>query len=355
MLEWLDIKMVVSAGVATVPTVDLAPFMADSGITVGEAPTAAQIEVAAQIDSACRLHGFVHVVNFGLSSDLERAAFAESSSLFALSDDHKRDMLVRISPQTNTGYSPYMHESLNRSRPADLKEAFNVRNPELHPNNFIGCTDTFRTTSLELWTTIAKATRRYAMACALALGVEPDFFTASLKEMDLCTLRFLHYPPLEAPNSKSTDTSREAIRVGEHTDFGFVTFLLLGEGAKGLQIKPVTGLEIGGEFGGEAGGWLDVPPQLRREEGVVGAIVNTGALLARWTNDKWRATAHRVIVPDASVAASHRYSIACFIDPDAGHLVAVDERFVQPGETPKYAPITGLDYLLSKLNEAQGK
>jgi isopenicillin N synthase-like dioxygenase len=207
--------MVVSAGVATVPTVDLAPFMADSGITVGMAPTAAQIKVAAQIDRACRLHGFVHVVNFGLSSDLERAAFAESSSLFALSDNHKRDMLVRITPQTNTGYSPYMHESLNRSRPADLKEAFNVRNPELHPNNFIGCTDTFKTTTLELWTTIAKATRRYAMACALALGVEPDFFITSMKEMDLCTLRFLHYPPLEVPNSKSTDTIEATLSLHE--------------------------------------------------------------------------------------------------------------------------------------------
>ena len=26
-------------------------------------------------------------------------------------------------------------------------------------------------------------------------------------------------------------------------------------------------------------------------------IVNTGALAARWTNDTWNATAHRVIVP----------------------------------------------------------
>ena len=77
--------------------------------------------------------------------------------------------------------------------------------------------------------------------------------------------------------------------------------------------------------------------------------------LCRFVSRSNVSTAHRVIVPDASVAASHRYSIACFIDPDAGHLVAVDERFVQPGEMPKYAPITGLDYLLSKLNEAQGK
>ena len=84
------------------------------------------------------------------------------------------------------------------------------------------------------------------------------------------------------------------------------------------------------------------------------ALVNTGACLARWTNDVWRATAHRVIVPSASVASKDRYSIACFIDPDAAATVAVDARFVRAGEAPKYAETTGRDYLLSKLREAQG-
>ena len=83
-------------------------------------------------------------------------------------------------------------------------------------------------------------------------------------------------------------------------------------------------------------------------------MVNTGALLARWTNDVWRATAHRVIVPNALVASTDRYSIACFIDPDAKAVVEVDPRFVPEGEDPKYPPTTGLEYLLMKLKEAQG-
>jgi isopenicillin N synthase-like dioxygenase len=82
--------------------------------------------------------------------------------------------------------------------------------------------------------------------------------------------------------------------------------------------------------------------------------VNTGALLARWTNDTWRATAHRVIVPSAAVAAAERFSIACFIDPDAQAPVTVDDRFVPPGEAPRYGPTTGLEFLLMKLREAQG-
>ena len=100
----------------------------------------------------------------------------------------------------------------------------------------------------------------------------------------------------------------------------------------------------GAGYGAVAAGAGDAP---------AGALVNTGALLARWTNDTWRATAHRVVVPDAAVAAAHRYSIACFIDPDAEAVVAVDPRFVPAGEAPRYEPTTGLAYLLMKLREAQ--
>ena len=77
--------------------------------------------------------------------------------------------------------------------------------------------------------------------------------------LDLCTCRFLHYPPCEPPNYSGV-LKKEAIRVGEHTDFGAFTFLLLGQGAEGLQMKPSEGSEVGGAAGGEEGGWLGVPP-----------------------------------------------------------------------------------------------
>merc|ERR1712113_658274 len=83
-----------------------------------------------------------------------------------------------------------------------------------------------------------------------------------------------------------------------------------------------------------------------------GAVVNTGALLARWTNDTWRATAHRVVVSDDDMATD-RYSIACFFDPDAGATVAVDPQFVQDGQKPRYNPITGSEYLQMKIDQAQ--
>jgi isopenicillin N synthase-like dioxygenase len=123
------------------------------------------------------------------------------------------------------------------------------------------------------------------------------------------------------------------------------TFLFVhpDHGPEGLQIKSVAGGEVGGGAGGEQDGWRDVVLPTTKEPVL---IVNTGALLARWTNDEWKATAHRVVVADAAAAARSRYSIACFIDPDSDALVEVHPRY---GADIRYKPIKSMDYLLMKL------
>jgi isopenicillin N synthase-like dioxygenase len=102
------------------------------------------------------------------------------------------------------------------------------------------------------------------------------------------------------------------------------TFLLLRDGAMGLQIRPVDFDEFysspdSSTVGKSDDGWLDCHVASEMPPGG-SALVNTGALLARWTNDVWRATAHRVIVPDAAAARHDRYSIAAFFDPDSVRL-----------------------------------
>ena len=63
-------------------------------------------------------------------------------------------------------------------------------------------------------------------------------------------------------------------------------------GAAGLQMKSVDGGEVVAD---EAGGWRDVVVP-ETDDDVV-AVVNTGALLARWTNDRWRARRRRRQTP----------------------------------------------------------
>lgn len=192
---------------------------------------------------------------------------------------------------------------------------------------------------------MTNAAKLLALACAIALNLPSDFFSKTIEDFNLSTMRVIHYPPSKyTPGETTGEMTSTALRVSEHTDFGLFTFLFTD--GPGLQVKAVEGGKIGNASEIDMNDWLDVPVQ----SGSI-AIVNTGALLARWTNDVWCATAHRVVIKNQQQAAMHRYSIAWFVDPDKHAIVQVHPKFVEDGMEPKYPPISGLDYLLSRLKE----
>lgn len=130
---------------------------------------------------------------------------------------------------------------------------------------------------------------------ALAVGLEqsPDFLMSKHAHMlgtgNDTTLRLLYYPPLGAPMPGLT-------RCGAHCDHG--TFTLLAQDCEG-------GLEIQTPRG----------DQWRRVGHLPGAIlVNTGTILANWTNNELPALRHRVVVPEH--CGRGRHSIAFFVHPD---------------------------------------
>ena len=109
--------------------------------------------------------------------------------------------------------------------------------------------------------------------------------------------------------------------MGAHTDYGIVTL---------LWADPVPGLQI---LDGD-GDWCDVQP-------APGALlVNLGDLLARWTNDRWMSTMHRVVPPtDADGRLMRRRSAAFFHDGNADaldhHARAVPRRRRRPRRTSR--------------------
>eukprot|EP00306_Pavlova_sp_CCMP459_P016473 CAMPEP_0185203832 /NCGR_PEP_ID=MMETSP1140-20130426/53727_1 /TAXON_ID=298111 /ORGANISM="Pavlova sp., Strain CCMP459" /LENGTH=136 /DNA_ID=CAMNT_0027771345 /DNA_START=66 /DNA_END=472 /DNA_ORIENTATION=+ len=135
------------------------------------------------------------------------------------------------------GYSPFAGEQLNNRRAPDLKEAFNTKRPSLATTDFSGCTDAFRTTAPRLFDAVEHFFKRYCLATAVAHGLDDrEFFLRAFRTMELCTVRFLHYPPCHSVSTAldSPDGSAaSAIRVGEHTDFGMNTVLFLDSGARG--------------------------------------------------------------------------------------------------------------------------
>jgi isopenicillin N synthase-like dioxygenase len=65
-------------------------------------------------------------------------------------------------------------------------------------------------------------------------------------------------------------------------------------------------------------------------------VVNTGAMLARYSNDRFRATPHRVINRNGA----SRYAIPFFLGPNHDAVVAPVPSCVGPDNPPHYEPIT---------------
>jgi isopenicillin N synthase-like dioxygenase len=74
-------------------------------------------------------------------------------------------------------------------------------------------------------------------------------------------------------------------------------------------------------------------------------VVNVGDLLARWSNDRFRSTPHRVV----NRSGRTRFSTALFIDPDDDTMIAP---VLRPGEAARYVPVTCGDYLRGRLDAA---
>ena len=179
------------------PVIDVAPL-------AGGDPGAVEA-VAAELGRAAREIGFFYVAGHGIGPDLLSAAFRAAHDLFALPDAAKMKLTEGFL-DSNRGYVPMQGEKLDPSRPADLKEAFNI-GLDLGPDDpRILAGEPFRAVNqwpdLPGWREIMVAYfdavwalgRRLHRAVAVDLGCPETFFEAKL-DAPMATLRLLHYPP----------------------------------------------------------------------------------------------------------------------------------------------------------------
>jgi isopenicillin N synthase-like dioxygenase len=142
-------------------------------------------------------------------------------------------------------------------------------------------------------------------------------------------MRALNYPQQTAAPRAGQ------LRAGAHTDYGSLTILLSEPGSGGLEIYTPEGE------------WLAVPC-------VPGAfIINIGDLLARWTNDRWVSTLHRVVCPPPGERGSNRrQSIAFFHQPNWDAEISCLPSCLAPGAKAKYATVTSGVHLREKFRRA---
>lgn len=287
--------------------------------------------VAAEIGSVCRDVGFFYVTGHGIPAETTARLFAEARRFFSAPSAIKDAASIKQSPH-NRGYVAMGEEVLDPDMPPDLKEAYNI-GLELAPDDpELGAGVPFR--GLNLWPDLPGWRENmldYYRRCwdlgmtlhrgfAIDLGLPEDYF-APLFDRPMATLRLLRYPPqVENPMPGQ-------IGAGTHTDYGNVTILAV-DGVAGLEVQARDGT------------WIAAPC-------IDDAFVcNIGDCLMRWSNDIYISTPHRV----TNAAGRERYSAAFFLDPNPDAMVACLPGCQTPDRPPRYPPVTGAEYLKSRLD-----
>lgn len=293
-------------------------------------------QVGKALRIACLDSGFFYCTGHGVPDELMQQVMQQTQRFFDQPIATK--MTVEKSQSAcNRGYEVLGGQTLQQGGQPDQKEGFyiGVELPETDPrviakrfnrgaNLWPEDMPEFQAVMSAYFAQMTALGATLMRGIALSLALPEDNFSAY--DVDtLATLRLLHYPP-QAPEKP------EQQGAGAHTDFGGLT-LLLQDDCGGLQVWDRGN-----------GTWLDAPPQ-------PGAfVVNLGDMIARWTNDKYQSTLHRVI----NSSGRERYSVPFFYVGNPDFEVRCIESCLDTGETPRYAPITVEEHLMSMYRKTYG-
>lgn len=272
------------------PVLDLAPFL--------EGRPGAEEALARELRFACENLGFLAVRNHGIDPALIGRAFAETKRFHDLPAERK--LAIEIN-RNQRGYVPpkatfIKHSQYNENTKLDSNATLVVAtehaadNPHRRAgkqfygeNQWPADLPGFRETVTELIDTLTALGKSLLPVWARALDLPRDFFDPYFVD-NYTYCRLAHYPP-------NPDLAENEFGIGPHADTGFMTF---------LPQADVPGLEI-----------LDPDGVWFRPEPLPGCmVVNTGQFLERWSNERFRATPHRVLPPPDR----DRYSVAVFVN-----------------------------------------
>jgi isopenicillin N synthase-like dioxygenase len=327
-------------GVLTVPTIDIAPYR-DPAATPEQ-----RAAVAAAVDEAARTVGFMQIVGHGISQETVDGFTAAMDAFFALPLEAKS--AYRCPPGINRGYTPPKSESLANSlglatSAADLFEAINIGvdaalqfpglglpEDQYAPNTFPVEVPSFEGGTTAWFAAAGDVARAMETIFADALGLPSGHF-AQFTDHSLDVLRMINYRLPAA----GVELGPDQVGMGAHTDYGICTV---------LWADQVPGLEILGDDGT----WYPVQPA----DGAL--LINLGDALARWTNDQWISTMHRVAAPRIDGVLVPRRSAAYFHDGNIDAVIAPLATCVDADHPPLYAPVTVGEHIAAKLAGSRG-
>ena len=303
-----------------IPVIDLA------GLSEGDA---ALESVAQALVDAAETVGFFYVKNHGIPQDLVDEVQKVGRAFFDHPDVEKQQVAVN---KYHRGFIEMGEAKMYDEAKADLKESFiwgldvgeddadyQSGNPLIGPNQWPGFMPEMRSLMVRYMDACNALGARLLRAFAIAMDQPTDRFVECF-DRPISRGALVYYPP------QDQEMGEQQFGVAPHSDYGVLTL---------LNQDPVGGLQVMGKDGE----WLMAHP-------IPGTfVVNVGDLLARWTNERFQSTEHRVV----NSSGRERLSVAVFVDPN--HDTVIDP--VVTDDVPAlYPPVTCGEYVLSRFDDS---
>ena len=291
---------------------------------------------AKKIKGACLDNGFFYISNHGVDEKLISNLMRLTKEFFDLSREDKEKISIKNSTASR-GYEGLFAQSLEKGTLGDLKESiyfgreFAADHPDVKakkygkgPNQWPSNIPKFEETVMLYFEGMQKLAKAIMSGLALSLDLKENHFSDYCSD-PLARLRLLHYP------SKTEDAPENQRSAGAHTDFGGLT-ILLQDSVGGLQVYDQGKKK-----------WIDASPVPNT------FIVNLGDLIARWTNEKYKSTLHRVV----NKTGNERYSIPFFFHGNADYVVECLPTCQSQENPPKFAPTTVLKHFEERYTSSR--
>jgi len=317
---------------APVSVVDLAEAMTgDPG---------ARERCAREIDEACRAIGFLAITGHGIDRAVIDDVVAAARGFFTLERPEK-DRVAPPGPYDFRGYlgldTTSLAATLGDETPPDLCESYNVSGFDDADKRARAMVEGYEAIFREnQWPErpagLRPAFERYydelESLClemlpliARALDLPEEWFEDKIADHTSLLLANW-YPPV-------ADAVRPGqLRRGAHTDYGAFTV---------ISVEQIPGLQISID-----GAWHDVPlvPDA--------FVVNLGDLMARWTNDRWVSTLHRVVIPEGEDATRDRVSVPFFFQPAFATVIETIPTTIDAQHPEHYEPVVAGEWITAK-------
>lgn len=308
------------------------PIVDMSGVRDGD--RAAMERAARQIHQAFTTVGFLYISNHGLPEAVITETVREAQGFFRQPTEKKREVAIN---KRHRGFNALGDALMYEASKPDYKEFYTIGlelaeddpdvvagEPLLGPNNWPADRPGLRHAMSRYYEEIGRCGADLLSCVAISLGLEQDFFREKYRKR-LQRTQLIYYPPHPA------GAPADQFGLAPHTDFGCITLLWQDQNG---------GLEV---LERQSKAWIAATP-------VPGTlVVNVGDLLARWTNDRYASTPHRVI----NASGRERFSIATFYDPD--FKADVDPRQLGvPASECRYEPTTSGAHILGRIERSFG-